>query len=76
MFAGNYSRAQDADDYDDDDHSYNNYSYGPAPVCTYGYYAYPPYTCAPYGYWGPDYFVGIFPMNSFSIPQGPASYST
>jgi hypothetical protein len=36
-------------------------TYGPPPVCTYGYYDNYPYDCAPYGYWGPDYFVdGIF----------------
>src|SRR4029077_14104207 len=33
-------------------------SYGPAPVCAYGYYDYYPYACAPYGFYGPDWFVG------------------
>src|SRR5258708_10990122 len=49
-----------AQDYDDD--YYVGYgSYGPPPVCSYGYFNYYPYGCAPYGYWGPDYFVdGVF----------------
>ena len=49
-----------AQDYDEG--YYADYgSYGPPPVCSYGYFSYYPYACAPYGYWGPNYFVdGLF----------------
>src|SRR5215469_14155867 len=41
-------------------------SYGPPPVCPYGYYSYYPYACAPYGYYAPEYFY-----NGFFVGAGP-----